>query len=63
MKYLYGNSVEDVSDIAIKHSNGITGTFYSSWSEKEYPVMTIDFEITGSNGTISFHRNVLTITK
>jgi NADH dehydrogenase len=63
MQYLYGNSVEDVADISIKHSNGVTGTFYSSWSEKDYPVMTIDFEITGSNGTITFHKNVLTISK
>ena len=63
MQYLYGNSVEDIADISIKHTNGVTGTFYSSWSEKDYPVMTIDFEIVGSSGTITFYKNVLTVTK
>lgn len=63
MKYLYGNSVEDVADITIKHGKNVVGTFYSSWSEKNYPVMTIDYEIIGSTGTITFHNNILTVTR
>jgi nucleoside-diphosphate-sugar epimerase/predicted dehydrogenase len=61
LEYLYGNEVEDRATVNLVHSEGIQGKLQASWSVPKHPVMSIEYDIIGSNGTISFTSNVLTL--
>ncbi len=58
--YLYGNEVEDKAKLTLVHKN-IRGTLEANWSIKGYPVLQIEYEITGSNGSIRFGNKELVI--
>jgi predicted dehydrogenase len=58
---LYGNEVEDKAEIKLSHPRAIQGELKANWSIKGYPVMTIEFDIKGSKGSIKFSDNKLVI--
>lgn len=58
--YLYGNEVEDKAKLTLAHNN-IQGSLEANWSIKGYPVMTIEYEVVGSNGYIKFANKELTV--
>ncbi len=60
-EYLYGNEVEDKASLSIEHESKIKGRLNANWSIKGYPVMTIEYEVTGTNGSIKFHDKKLVI--
>lgn len=59
--YLYGNEVEDKAEIKLSHPQAIQGELKANWSIKGYPVMTIEFDIKGSKGSIKFSDNKIVI--
>lgn len=61
MRYLYGNEVEDKATVWLKHPSGLAGQLTANWSVKGYPVMAIEFEITGTKGSIKYKKETLTI--
>ncbi len=61
LDYLYGNEVEDKAQLVLKHKSGIAGKLNANWSIAGYPVMTIEYEIVGSEGSIRFSDKKLTI--
>ena len=60
-EYLYGNEVEDRASVALTHPSGVKGKLTASWSVRGHPVMSIEYEIVGSTGSITFKKNVLTL--
>lgn len=61
IEYLYGNEVEDHAELKLVHKNGITGKLSASWSVPGHPVMSIEFGVFGSKGSIEFRDRKLTI--
>jgi predicted dehydrogenase len=61
LKYLYGNEVEDLAIVSLRHKSKIKGVLKANWSVRGYPIMTLDFEIIGTKGAIKFENGVLTI--
>lgn len=60
IEYLYGNEVEDKAKLTLAHKN-IVGILEANWSVKGYPVMTIEYEVVGSNGYIKFSNKELIV--
>lgn len=61
VEYLYGNEVEDKVTLHVDHKQ-VSGEIVANWSVKNKPIMTIEFEITGTEGKITFTNDQLVIT-
>jgi predicted dehydrogenase len=61
LKYLYKNEVEDEATVSLEHIDGVKGELHASWSVPNCPVLTIEFEIVGEQGSIAFQNNVLIV--
>lgn len=60
---LYGNEVEDEARVEFLHKSGCQGTLDATWSVKGYPTLTIEFEIIGTAGSITWKNNALVMRK
>ncbi len=63
LKYLYNNEVEDEAMVTLEHKDGFQGELHASWSVPNCPVLTIEYEIVGKLGKITYNNNALTVTK
>ena len=61
LDYIYKNEVEDMAEVQLTHTSGMVGKLSANWSAPGHPVMSIEYTIYGSKGTIQFRDKKLTI--
>ncbi len=61
LESLYSTDLEDKARVLLSHTNGIKGQLNANWSVPGFPVLSIEYEIIGKKGLISFKNNKLSI--